>query len=241
MRGSNSLNRDVLIMNATSSPSLSIAPGTRFGYHAGPFWRRQARTLVEASEPVNIGAGLHLFVAPNGVGKTTLLRSLAGLSPTLGGSLKVDGRVLYLSDELKMDEELKPLALFRSLFKGRALHEAERLAEILKLNLSCPIGKLSRGNRQKVLLIIAETRLHQTGHSVLLMDEPLSGLDAETREVVTALWAEASTDALRLVILHELESVRRADSLFTIRSGRLHHTGSRKGDSWLETYRTLHQ
>jgi ABC-type cobalamin transport system ATPase subunit len=226
MRGSNSLNRDVLIMNATSSPSLSIAPGTRFGYHAGPFWRRQARTLVEASEPVNIGAGLHLFVAPNGVGKTTL---------------KVDGRVLYLSDELKMDEELKPQALFRSLFKGRALHEAERLAEILKLNLACPIGKLSRGNRQKVLLIIAETRLHQTGHSVLLMDEPLSGLDAETREVVTALWAEASTDALRLVILHELESVRRADSLFTIRSGRLHHTGSRKGDSWLETYRTLHQ
>ncbi|WP_172682943.1 ATP-binding cassette domain-containing protein [Verrucomicrobium spinosum] len=162
-------------MKAIPSPSLSIAPGTRFGYHVGPFWHRQPRTLVEASEPVHIGTGLHLFVAPNGAGKTTLLRSLAGLSPTLGGRLKVDGRVLYLSDELKMDEELKPMALFRSLFKGRALHEAERLAEILNLNLSCPIGRLSRGNRQKVLLIIAETRLHQTGHSVLLMDEPLSG------------------------------------------------------------------
>lgn len=228
-------------MNATSSPSLKIAPGTRFGYQSGPFWRRQDRTLVQSEDAVSVGPGLHLFVAPNGVGKTTLLRSLAGLSPTLGGSLQVEGRVLYLSDELKMDEELKPGALFRSLFKGRALQEAQRLAEILKLNLSCPIGKLSRGNRQKVLLIIAETRLLETGHSVLLMDEPLSGLDAETREVVTELWADASTTALRLVILHELESVRRADSLFTICSGRLQHTATRQGQSWFDTYHALHQ
>lgn len=228
-------------MKTSPTPRLSIGAGTRFGYQSGPFWRRQDRTLVQTEDAVSVGAGLHLFVAPNGAGKTTLLRSLAGLSPTLAGSLQVDGRVLYLSDELKMDEELKPGALFRALFKGRALQEAERLAEILKLNLSCPIGKLSRGNRQKVLLIIAETRLHETGHSVLFMDEPLSGLDAETREVVTELWADASETALRLVILHELESVRRADSLFTIRSGRLEHTANRQGSSWFDTYHALHQ
>ncbi|HSJ04073.1 MAG: ATP-binding cassette domain-containing protein [Verrucomicrobium sp.] len=226
-------------MHPLPSPRLSIDAGTRFGYRTGPLWNRQTRTLVQNDAPVAVAAGLHLFVAPNGVGKTTLIRTLAGLSPTLGGQLKVEGRVLYLSDELRMDEELKPKALFRSLFRGRALDEAERLASVLKLNLACSIGKLSRGNRQKVLLIMAETRLQETGHSVLLMDEPLSGLDAETREVVTELWADASTAALRLVILHELESVSRADSLFTIRAGQLQHAASRTGATWLETYQAL--
>lgn len=226
-------------MKVNSSPRLAITGGTRFGYETGSFWRRRQCTLVEIDKPVEVGPGLHLFVAPNGAGKTTLLRSLAGLSPTLGGCLRVEGRVLYVSDELKMDAELTPRALFRSQFRGRALQEAERLAEILKLKLTCPIGKLSRGNRQKVLLILAETRLGEAGQNILLMDEPLTGLDAETREVVTELWADASEEALRFVIMHELESVRRADSLFTIRAGRLHHAGSRTGDTWYETYQAL--
>lgn len=230
-------------MKHDPSPSLMIDAGTRFGYRAGPPWKRHAKTLVEAASPVALGPGLHLFVAPNGAGKTTLIRSLAGLNPTLGGRLGVEGQVLYISDELRVDEELTPKALFRSLFCGRALEEAGGLSDILKLNIRCPIGKLSRGNRQKVLLIIAETRLEAAGKLVMLMDEPLSGLDAETRETVTELWANPSTSstALRLVIMHELESVGRADSLLTIKSGELRHTSERAGNSWFSTYQQIHR
>jgi len=230
-------------MKHNASPRLTIDAGTRFGYRAGPPWKRQTKTLVEAASPVALGPGLHLFVAPNGAGKTTLIRSLAGLNPTLGGRLHVEGQVLYISDELRVDEELTPKALFRSLFCGRSLVEAGELSEILKLNLQCPIGKLSRGNRQKVLLIIAETRLEAAGNLVMLMDEPLSGLDAETRETVTELWANPSTNsaALRLVIMHELESVGLADSLLTIKSGELRHASERAGNSWFATYQRIHQ
>jgi ABC-2 type transport system ATP-binding protein/manganese/iron transport system ATP-binding protein len=178
-------------------------------------------------------------VAPNGAGKTTLLRTLAGLSPTLRGNIATNGQIHYFSDELRIDPELKPQILFRAWFKGAALNRAEELAETLRLNLRCPIGKLSRGNRQKVLLILAETEVAHAATSLLLMDEPLSGLDGETRELVTDLWASTNPTVLRLIIMHELESVHQADSLFTIARGVLHHATERVGATWMETYHSL--
>ena len=225
-------------MSTPSSPNLYIPAGTQFGYQTG-FVKRSLHPLVEVAEDLSAVPGLHLFVAPNGAGKTTLLRTLAGLSPVLRGSLKSSGQIHYFSDDLSTDPELNPGTLFRSWFKGAALTHAQELAETLRLNLKCQIGKLSRGNRQKVLLILAETEIAHSESSLLLMDEPLSGLDRETREVVTGLWASAKSTALRLIIIHELESVREADSLFTITRGTLRHASQRVGQSWLETYRSL--
>lgn len=225
-----------------SSPALLHIPdGTRFGYRTGPPWKRQARCLVEAEEGMSAGPGLHLLVAPNGSGKTTLLRTLAGLYPALAGGVTTSAQVHYFADELRADPEMKPRTFFRAWFKGESLASAEQLAGDLRLDLKCPIGKLSRGNRQKVLLILAEVKAAQSSASVLLMDEPLTGLDAETREQVTRLWATTNTTAMRLVIMHELECVRQADSLLTITRGRLKHATSRVGETWMNTYQTLQQ
>ncbi|GEP42322.1 ATP-binding cassette domain-containing protein [Brevifollis gellanilyticus] len=218
---------------------LHITSGTRFGYRTRLPWKRVDRCLVEVAEEVSAGAGLHLLVAPNGSGKTTLLRTLAGLSPALQGTVKAEAQVHYFADELRVDPEMKPRTFFRAWFSGESLAAAEKLAETLRLSLTTPIGKLSRGNRQKVLLIMAEVKAAQSDTSLLLMDEPLTGLDAETREQVTQLWAEAKTPTMRLVIMHELECVRQADSLLTIAHGRLRHATTRAGSTWMETYRSL--
>ncbi len=218
---------------------LHITSGTRFGYRTRLPWKREDRCLVEVAEDVRAGAGLHLLVAPNGSGKTTLLRTLAGLSPALQGSVRADAQVHYFADELRVDPEMKPRTFFRAWFHGESLAAAEKLAETLRLSLTTPIGKLSRGNRQKVLLIMAEVKAAQSDTSLLLMDEPLTGLDAETREQVTQLWAEAKTPTMRLVIMHELECVRQADSLLTIARGQLRHATTRAGSTWMETYRSL--
>lgn len=221
-------------MSKPSSPRLHIPAGTQFGHRCGPPWRRSSRTLVTITEELSLGAGLHLLVAPNGSGKTTLLRTIAGLHPSLHGKPSISGRVHYVADELRMDPELTPRALFRAWFSVEGLAHALDLAEVLKLDVRGAIGKLSRGNRQKVLLIIAETLAAGPEASVLLLDEPMTGLDAQTRDILAAHWA-ATPSILRLVVLHELESVRKADSLLTITQGTLHHTRERKGASWAET------
>lgn len=218
---------------------LHITSGTRFGYRTSMPWKRAAQCLVEVASEIHAGAGLHLLVAPNGSGKTTLLRTLAGLSPALQGRVKTNAQVHYFADELRVDPEMKPRTFFHAWFKGESFAAAEKLADVLHLSMTTPIGKLSRGNRQKVLLILAEVKAAQSDTSVLLMDEPLTGLDAETREQVTQLWADAQTRTMRLVIMHELECVRKADSLLTIAHGQLRHATARLGTTWMETYRSL--
>lgn len=218
---------------------LHLPEGTRFGYRTGLPWNRQERCLVEVAAPVLLGPGLHLLVAPNGTGKTTLLKTLAGLCRPLSGQVRLSGPVHYFADELKADPELTAARFFRAFFKGDALRQAEKLAADLRLDLRKQISKLSRGNRQKVLLILAEMEAATGPGSFLLMDEPLTGLDAETRMQVAALWAGPGAAVTRLVVMHELESVTLASSLLTIAGGRLKQACSKTGNSWMETYQTL--
>ena len=216
-------------------PRLRLGPGTQFGHQTGVPWNRKARVLVEVAEEINLQSGLHLLVAPNGAGKTTLLRTLAGLHPALSGAPDIVGRVNYVSDALQMDGELLSRTLLHSWFCDEALMYAVQLADRLNLDLGCQIGKLSRGNRQKVVLIAAETLAASSAPSLLLLDEPLTGMDAETRAVVADLWASSGSSVLRLVVLHELEAVKQADSLCTVVGGLLRHITSRHGGSWMET------
>jgi ABC-2 type transport system ATP-binding protein/manganese/iron transport system ATP-binding protein len=225
-------------MTTLDTPQLNVPAGAEFGHRSRLPFGGKTRVLVKAAAEITVGPGLHLLVAPNGSGKTTLMRTLAGLHPALHGSPRIKGQIHYVSDELKMDPELKPQRLFGAWFANGALTHAHELADKFKLDLKCAIGKHSRGNRQKVLLVVAETLAAHAGSTVLLMDEPFSGLDAGTRETVAAHWA-STPSILRLVVLHELESVGQADSLFTIAQGTLHHTSERKGRSWAETCVTL--
>ncbi len=227
-----------MLMNDSPSPRLVIPAGTQFGHRGSWPAGRKPRVLVNVPADVSVGPGLHLLVAPNGSGKTTLLRTLAGLHPALAGTASIKGRVHYVADELKMDAELKPQKLFGVWFANGALSYAHELADKFKLDLKCAIGRHSRGNRQKVLLIVAETLAAHGGSSVLLMDEPFTGLDAATRDKVADHWA-STPELLRLVVLHELDSVERADSLFTITRSSLLHTRERSERSWEETCFTL--
>ena len=222
----------------TLGPRLWIQAGAQFGHRVGIWRNAKNRVLVELVSPVVLDSGLHLFVAPNGSGKTTLLRTLAGLHPVLTGRIQVTGAVHYVSDQMQLDGELSARTLFKTWFRGNALSYCYHLVERLVLDVACEIGKLSRGNRQKVLLIVAETLAAVAGPSLLFLDEPLSGMDAETRAVVAEFWASTNTEVLRLVVLHELECVKQADSLFTVTCGELRHTSQQTG-SWVETCRGL--
>jgi len=129
------------------------------------------------------------LVGPNGSGKTTLLRLLRGdISPTRGEIRRADAlRIVYFDQNRELDPDI---SLRRALapdsdsviFQDRVIHVAAWAAKFLfdPEHLSQPVGKLSGGERARVL--IAQLMLQPA--DVLLLDEPTNDLDIPTLEIL---------------------------------------------------------
>jgi ATP-binding cassette subfamily F protein uup len=129
------------------------------------------------------------LVGPNGSGKTTLLRLLRGdLQPTRGEIRRADSlRIVYFDQNRELDPDV---SLRRALapdsdsviYQDRVIHVAAWAAKFLfdPEHLSQPVGKLSGGERARVL--IAQLMLQPA--DVLLLDEPTNDLDIPTLEIL---------------------------------------------------------
>ena len=174
------------------------------------------------------------FLGPNGAGKTTTIRTLLDLLHPSGGSARIFGldsqrqsvairaRLGNLPGDFGYGRQASGREALRLLARLRGidgLGRAEALAERFRADLDRPLGELSRGNRQKVGLILA------TFHSpeLLILDEPTSGLDPLMQEEFLALVAEERERGCTVFISsHELDEVERVcDRVGIVREGRL--------------------
>ncbi len=170
-------------------------------------------------------ASITALVGPNGAGKTTLLRCLAALDEPYSGSVQIAGidvlrhpreahrHIGYLPDHFGLYAELsvRQCLLYAGAARGlegtslesRLTQVATQLAVLEKLDDKA--GSLSRGQRQR--LAIAQSIIHRP--SVLLLDEPASGLDPESRAALSGLMRSLRAEGMTLVvsshILAELE------------------------------------
>lgn len=178
------------------------------------------------------------FLGPNGAGKTTTMKMLTGFLAPSAGSAEIAGldvrehrleavrRLGYLPENGPLYPDMTPADLLRFFGEAREIPEARlpgRIAEVaalcaLEQVLEKPIGKLSRGLRQRVGL--AQALLHDP--EVLVMDEPTAGLDPnqirEFRRNIRRLGAE-KTVLISTHILREAEAV--ADRVLLVNGGRL--------------------
>jgi len=132
------------------------------------------------------------LVGPNGIGKTTLLRTLMGKLPALDGSCELGANVQpgYLP---QMHDNLRPDAtVLESLQSADADLKAERARTLLGSFLFTgddvfkKISELSGGQRSRVIL----AQLAATGPNLLLLDEPTNHLDIPSRELVQEMLKE---------------------------------------------------
>jgi len=183
------------------------------------------------------------FLGPNGAGKSTTMKMLTGfIAPTRGRAeiagidvaknrIAAASKIGYLPENGPLYHDMTPLSLLRFFGSARGMG-AERLgARIDRVVKLCslggviekPIGKLSRGYRQRVGM--AQALLHEP--EVLILDEPTSGLDPnqihQVRELIREL-GRSNTILLSTHILQEVEAV--ADAVIFIHDGRIVFDGS---------------
>jgi ABC-2 type transport system ATP-binding protein len=181
------------------------------------------------------------FLGPNGAGKSTTMKMLTGYLAPSAGTAKVCGmevaknrdevanRIGYLPENGPLYEEMTPLSLLNFFADARSMPTNRKKKRIdavihqcaLQTVLSKPIGKLSRGFRQRVGM--ANVLLHEP--EVLIMDEPTAGLDPnqilEVRKTIKGL---GKTILLSTHILQEVPQV--ADRIILIHQGRLIFQGT---------------
>ena len=183
------------------------------------------------------------FLGPNGAGKTTTMKVLSGFIAPSEGSAMIAGldvqseriaasrKLGYLPENGPLYNDMTPLGLLRFFGEARDLsgaHFTYRLDTVIKQCglqqvLEKPIGKLSRGYRQRVGL--AQALLHDP--EVLIMDEPTAGLDPnqirDFRDNVREL-GRTKTILISTHILQEVEAV--ADRVLLVHEGRLKFDGT---------------
>ncbi len=173
-------------------------------------------SLKQVSLRVPVSARVAL-VGANGAGKSTLLKAVAGLLPVHGGEVRVYGnavgachhRVAYLPQRGEIDWRF-PISLKRLVMTGRYVHlgwlkrptrgDWKIVDEMIaRLGLSTlaerQIGQLSGGQQQRAMLARA---LAQEA-DLILLDEPLNAIDADTRRVITTVLAELSAEGKTVV------------------------------------------
>ena len=174
------------------------------------------------------------FLGPNGAGKSTTIRTLLDFQRPTSGSAELFGldsrrdsvairkRVGYLPGDLELFDRMTGAQHLAWFSRARGGHDpalADDLVRRFHTEMDRPVAELSKGNRQKVGLLLAFAHAPE----LLILDEPTSGLDPLMQAEFERLVGD-TVAAGRTVLLssHSLAEVQRvADRVAIIRDGRL--------------------
>lgn len=203
---------------------------------------------------VKRGQSVVIF-GPNGAGKTTFLKVLSTVITPTRGTVIMDGidiqkkpaearRMIgvishesYLYDELTARENLRFFGRMYGLGKGELEERTDELlanVDLLKRG-DDRVGSFSRGMKQR--LSIARALMHKP--SVLLMDEPYTGLDQKAAETFESVMDRRDTDQVtKIMVSHNVErALQLSDRAIIMDSGKIVHDSPSTAFSGTEDFR----
>lgn len=196
------------------------------------------------------------IIGKSGSGKTTLLHAIAGLLPLSSGAVLVNGVPREQIDERSWFDQLSYISQNPYLFAGTIkeniaigasretaddeIWEAASKAGIgemvgsLKHGLETRVGEAGRGlsGGEKQRIALARAFLKQP--SIILFDEPTTGLDLQTEKILQQSIAELGKQATVITVAHRLHTIRQSDTILLLSEGQLAAAGSH--EELLETY-----
>lgn len=156
------------------------------------------------------------LIGLNGVGKSTVLKAIMGLTPIHSGSILIDGqpinkhlyeKVAFIPDTLTMPSQMKigeTKDFMQDYYVNWNEKRAQELLAFFKLNEKERIGDLSKGSAAKVNLMLGLS----LDADYVLMDEPFSGMDMFSREQIANVFASDLLEGRGVIITtHEIQDV----------------------------------
>lgn len=169
------------------------------------------------------------LLGPNGSGKTTTIKLLNGLLQPTAGTVTINGMqpgrgthsiVSYLPDRACLDENMKVadiIDFFSDFYRDFDRVKATEMLNTLNLPSLSRLKALSKGNREKVQLILTMSRRAQ----LYVLDEPIAGVDPAARDyILNTILANYSEDASVLLSTHLIADIERVlDEVVFLKEG----------------------
>lgn len=171
------------------------------------------------------------LLGPNGHGKTTLIKTLSGLLSKDKGKVLIDGKRIgvgtkkivsylpersYLSPEMKIKEVV---SFFQEFYEDFDAKKADAMLGELSLDKESKLKSLSKGNREKVQLIMVMSRKAK----LYLLDEPMGGVDPAARDyILKTIISNYSEDATVIISIHLIQDVEQIlDEVVFLKEGKV--------------------
>jgi ATP-binding cassette, subfamily B, bacterial len=187
------------------------------------------------------------FVGPTGAGKTTIISLIPRFYDPLSGVVKLDGVDVRRLQQRSLREHIsvvlqetvlfhgsiwsniaygKPNATRAEIMKAAEFANATEFIEKMPNGYDTLVGErgvtLSGGQRQRIAIARAVIR----NTPILILDEPSSGLDAESEKLVFEALDRLMKGKTSIVIAHRLSTIRSADVIFVVKDGKLVEQGT---------------
>lgn len=194
--------------------------------------KRYGRTQALSGINLSLKSGRIIgLLGPNGSGKTTLIKLINGLLTPTEGEILIDGTapgvrsksiVSYLPERTYLDESMRiaeAIDYFGDFYRDFDRNKALKMLKKVNLDPSLRIKTLSKGNKEKVQLILVMSRRAK----LYCLDEPIAGVDPAARDyILSTIINNYEPDATILLSTHLISDVENIlDEVVFIQNGHI--------------------